>query len=84
MYVFVYLGSSSGWLAGTSDSNQYIEVVLSSPTMIWAIAIQGLGSYLISTYYIQYSTDGISFTTYQENSSNRLFTGTILNKYIII
>lgn len=68
-------GGTGGWRAGTSDSNQWLEVDLGSLyTKVTGAATQGRHSvnYLhrVTKYKLQYSDAGVNFQTYKEHGQS--------------
>lgn len=61
---------SGGWGAGVNDSNQWLQVDLSSRySKVTGIATQGRNGdddEWVTTYKLQYSEDGVNFTYYRE------------------
>ena len=60
------LGSS--WCAGTSDTNPYLQIDLQTLHIICAVSTQGnsQADQWVTTYTLQISTDGSTFTNYTE------------------
>ena len=66
---------TGGWSAGTSDSNQWLQVDLGSLyTKVTGAASQGRHSvdYLhrVTKYKLQYSDDGVNFQNYTEHGKS--------------
>uniref|UniRef100_A0A6P8GYK1 Uncharacterized protein LOC116286842 n=1 Tax=Actinia tenebrosa TaxID=6105 RepID=A0A6P8GYK1_ACTTE len=69
--------SGSSWCASTSDSDPYLQIDLGSFHLFCAVATQGnsMADQWVKTYQINTSTDGTTWTTYQENNIDRVFWG---------
>ena len=67
------LNGSSGWCAGNRDGD-YLQIDMGAEYSVCAVATQGKssGSYLTS-YQLSFSSDGQSWTTYQEDGQNKVF-----------
>ena len=66
--------TSGGWGAEVNDSNQWLQVDLSSRySKVTGVATQGNGydDEWVTTYKLQYSDDGLSFTYYREPGETR-------------
>ena len=61
--------AGSSWCASTNDSNPYLEIDLEAVHIICAVSTQGNaeGSQWVETYSLQSSTDGITWTDYEED-----------------
>ena len=59
----------SSWCASTSDSSPYLQIDLRIPHIICAVSTQGnsQGSQWVTSYTLQSSTDGTTWTGYEEN-----------------
>ena len=70
------LNGSSGWCAGSRDdySDDYLQIDMGAEYSVCAVATQGKssGSYLTS-YQLSFSTDGQTWTTYQEDGQDKVF-----------
>jgi len=66
------LNGSSGWCAGNKDGD-YLQIDMGAEYSVCAVETQGKssGSYLTS-YQLSFSTDGQSWTTYQEDGENKV------------
>ena len=60
--------SGSSWCAGTSDSNPYLQIDLKTLHIICAVSTQGnsQADQWVKTYTLQFSTNGTTWTDYQE------------------
>ena len=61
--------TSGGWGAEVNDSNQWLQVDLSTRySKVTSVATQGNGydDEWVTTYKLQYSDDGVSFSYYRE------------------
>ena len=70
----------AGWLPGTSDTNQYLQVDFNQNVKITRVATQGRRDWneWVITYTLQYSADGqSSFQTYQESGIDKVSSGDI-------
>lgn len=61
--------AGSSWCASTNDSNPYLEIDLKAVHIICAVSTQGnaQGSQWVETYFLQSSTDRITWTDYEED-----------------
>ena len=61
--------AGSSWCASTSDSSPYLQIDLRIPHIICAVSTQGnsQGSQWVKSYTLQSSTDGTTWTGYEEN-----------------
>ena len=61
--------AGSSWCASTSDSSPYLQIDLQIPYIICAVSTQGnsQGSQWVESYTLQSSTDGTTWTDYEEN-----------------
>ena len=61
--------AGSSWCASTSDSSPYLQIDLQIPHIICAVSTQGnsQGSQWVESYTLQSSTDGTTWTDYEEN-----------------
>lgn len=69
------LNGSSGWCAGSRDNpDDYLQIDMGAEYSVCAVATQGKssGSYLTS-YQLSFSTDGETWSTYQEDGQNKDF-----------
>lgn len=59
-----------GWAAQTADINQYLQVKFSQILQISGVATQGRAdaAYWVTSYKLQYSTDGSTWTYYPDVS----------------
>ena len=66
-------GKQGGWSARYSDAKQWIQVALGSYTTLTGIATQGRNDYdqWVTSYYLQYSDDGVTFDDYKEPDYNK-------------
>ena len=60
-----------GWVAGTSDVKQWLQVDLGTYSTVTSVATQGKkqsywANSWVSSYRLQYSDDGITFHFYRE------------------
>ncbi|KAK3107885.1 hypothetical protein FSP39_024404 [Pinctada imbricata] len=69
-----------GWLAGSSDRNQWIQVKLKTQSVVREILIQGRSSedccnqsHWVTQFKVQYSKDGATWAKYKDQSGNLLF-----------
>lgn len=65
--------TNAGWEANKSDSNPWLQVdLLSYHTLVTEVATQGSGrrEKWVSSYYLQYSIDGVAFHYYKEVGKN--------------
>ena len=65
--------ANAGWEANKSDSNPWLQVdLLSYHTLVTKVATQGSGrtEKWVSSYYLQYSMDGVAFHYYKEVGKN--------------
>ncbi|XP_022093572.1 uncharacterized protein LOC110980850 isoform X2 [Acanthaster planci] len=70
------LNGLSGWTADTADTNQYLIIDLKGNTFISKIQVQGASSSSFTeTYYLESSPDGLTYTAYNYESSQKVFTG---------
>ena len=60
--------SGSSWCAGTSDSDPYLQIDLKTLHIICAVSTQGnsQADQWVKTYTLQFSTNGTTWTDYQE------------------
>ncbi|XP_078351548.1 uncharacterized protein LOC144636259 [Oculina patagonica] len=66
-------GKTGGWVAGTSDANQWLQVDLGSQyTKVTRVATQGRNDYAhwVFNYTLQYSNNGVNFQNYREQGQN--------------
>ncbi|XP_078371407.1 uncharacterized protein LOC144655059 [Oculina patagonica] len=64
---------TGGWVAGTVDVNQWIQVDLGSQdTKVTRVATQGRSDYAywVTNYTLQYSNNGVNFQNYREQGQN--------------
>ncbi|CAH3166112.1 unnamed protein product, partial [Porites evermanni] len=61
--------AGSSWCASTGDSSPHLQVDLQIPHIICAVSTQGnsQGSQWVTSYTLQSSTDGTTWTGYEEN-----------------
>ena len=61
--------AGSSWCASTSDSSPYLQIDLRIPHIICGVSTQGnsQGSEWVESYSLQSSTDGTTWTDYEEN-----------------
>ena len=61
--------AGSSWCASTSDSNPYLQIDLQTLHIICAVSTQGnsQADEWVETYTLKSSTDGITWTDYEEN-----------------
>ncbi|CAH3147943.1 unnamed protein product, partial [Porites lobata] len=73
--------AGSSWCASTNDSNPYLEIDLEAVHIICAVSTQGnaQGSQWVETYFLQSSTDGITWTDYEEDGQIKVFLGNFDN-----
>lgn len=59
-----------GWAAQTADVNQYLQVKFSQILQVSGVATQGRAdaAYWVTSYKLQYSTDGSTWTYYPDVS----------------
>ncbi|XP_072041386.1 uncharacterized protein [Amphiura filiformis] len=76
------LNHKSGWVAATSDNNQWIEVDLGGTRRVTGVLTQGLNSvtnikYWVTQFKVQSSSDGNSweFVQYSNNQDDIIFKG---------
>lgn len=65
--------TNDGWEANKSDSNPWLQVdLLSYHTLVTEVATQGSGrrGKWVSSYYLQYSIDGVAFHYYKKVGKN--------------
>ncbi|XP_073227971.1 uncharacterized protein [Porites lutea] len=69
--------AGSSWCASTSDTSPYLQVDLQIPHIICAVSTQGnsQGSQWVKSYTLQSSTDGTTWTGYEENGQVKTFNG---------
>ncbi|XP_071850679.1 uncharacterized protein [Apostichopus japonicus] len=70
--------AGSGWIAGTSDSNQWFQVDMEEVTVFGGVVTQGSADepYWVETYKVAYSNDSSTWTYIKdEDGSDRVFTG---------
>ncbi|XP_038057547.1 uncharacterized protein LOC119729101 isoform X2 [Patiria miniata] len=66
------------WVAAAADTSQYLLIDLKGNTYISKIQVQGvseIASYFTQTYYLESSRDGLTYTDYNYEGSQKLFTG---------
>nr|XP_039269898.1 uncharacterized protein LOC120344668 isoform X2 [Styela clava] len=76
--VFCCPGNTNSWKPSQSDKNQWIQADLGETRKISGVLLQGnpQASDWVTEYYIQFSGDGNSFTTYLDTTGNyQLFPG---------
>ncbi|CAH1230883.1 NOTCH1 [Branchiostoma lanceolatum] len=66
------LGSKSFWAPATNDVSQYLQINLGQSTQIAALGLQGSGDRYITTFKLQYSSDGKEWTDYAGKDGNAL------------
>ncbi|XP_073249874.1 uncharacterized protein [Porites lutea] len=73
--------AGSSWCASTNDSNPYLEIDLEAVHIICAVSTQGnaQGSQWVETYFLQSSTDGMTWTDYEEDGQIKVFLGNFDN-----
>ena len=61
-----------GWTALTDDRNQWLQVDLNTFARVTVIATQGRNGFKewVTKYKLQYSDDGVTFTSYKESDSS--------------
>ena len=61
--------AGSSWCASMSDSSPYLQIDLQIPYIICAVSTQGnsQGSQWVESYTLQSSTEGTTWTDYEEN-----------------
>ncbi|XP_022807815.1 uncharacterized protein LOC111344819 [Stylophora pistillata] len=69
--------SGSSWCAGTSDTNPYLQIDLQTLHIICAVSTQGnsQADQWVKNYKLQLSTDGTTWTDYQEGGKVKTFQG---------
>ncbi|XP_022099461.1 uncharacterized protein LOC110984001 isoform X2 [Acanthaster planci] len=70
----------SGWIAETTDTNQWLQVDMDLVTIFSGVRTQGVGDaeVWIETYYVAYSNDTSTWYRIQDKDGNdQLFTGNI-------
>ncbi|CAH3036503.1 unnamed protein product, partial [Porites lobata] len=69
--------AGSSWCASTSDSSPHLQIDLQIPHIICAVSTQGnsQGSQWVESYTLQSSTDGTTWTDYEENGQVKTFNG---------
>ena len=66
--------AGSSWCASTSDSNPYLQIDLQTLHIICAVSTQGnsQADQWVETYTLKSSTDGTTWTDYNENGQVRV------------
>jgi len=69
--------AGSSWCASTSDGNPYLQIDLQTLHIICAVSTQGnsQADQWVETYTLKSSTDGTTWTDYNENGQVRSFNG---------
>ncbi|KAL4222951.1 Mucin-5B [Mactra antiquata] len=70
------LNSPGAWVANTNNQNQYIQVNFLDLQLITGLITQGrhgIPSY-VTSYKVYHSTDGFTWTPYQSNGVDKIFT----------
>ena len=69
------LNSVYGWIAGSRNRNQYLQVKLDRLTKITGVATQGRQNahQWVKSYYLSYSRDGHNFVKYLENRRLKVY-----------
>ena len=62
------------WRASSLDTSPWLQVKLNDVAKIIKIAIQGCGSIFVESFRLLFSMDGIYWTTYKENFSEKVLT----------
>ena len=60
------------WLPMSSDANPFIEVNMGEITPIQAVATKGAGGTYVTSYKLEFSLDGSTWTYYQENGTDKV------------
>ncbi|CAH1233078.1 NRP2 [Branchiostoma lanceolatum] len=69
-------GTAAFWAPATDDVNQYLQLDMGQPTQLSTVETQGAAGRFVSTYYLRYSLDGVTWTTYKgEDGEDMVFTG---------
>lgn len=58
-----------GWCARVNNANQYIEVNLIEKYNVTRLMIQGVGTSWVDKYSLNYSHNGLAWTTYKEQEN---------------
>ena len=68
--------SGSSWCAGTNDTNPYLQIDLQTLHIICAVSTQGnsQADQWVTTYTLQVSTDGSTWTDYKEGGQLKVVT----------
>ncbi|XP_033638385.1 uncharacterized protein LOC117299078, partial [Asterias rubens] len=70
----------SGWIAGASDTNQWLQIDMGIVSIFSGVKTQGVGDVeaWIETYYVEYSNDSTTWIRIQDADGNdELFTGNV-------
>ena len=63
-----------GWLSGTTDTKQWLQITFTQWNMVTGIATQGRGNanQFVKSYTLSYSYDTVFFDPYKENSRTKV------------
>ena len=68
-------GKSGSWSAKYSNQNQWLQADLGSSKHVTQLATQGRNAYdqWVTSYKVEYSSDGTSFHCYQEDGTDKVW-----------
>ncbi len=74
---FVSPRTSSAWVAGVLDVNQWLEVVLPATKRVTSVAIQGRYGFdqWVTQFSLEYSLDGLNWEKAADKEGNKTFAG---------
>lgn len=67
------LNGASGWCAGSRDDpDDYLQIDMGAEYSVCAVATQGKPASYMKSYMLSFSTDGINWSTYQEDGVDKV------------